>query len=136
DFVQSVMYTRGVTCSSCHDVHGTGNPAQLKQPAQQLCLGCHQPGGRNGPRTATLAEHTHHAADSPGSQCIACHMPKIETELADVNVHAHTFKVVMPAMTDKYKIPNSCNTCHADKTTAWATDALLHWKERSPWRVE
>ena len=23
DFVQSVMYTRGVTCFSCHDVHGT-----------------------------------------------------------------------------------------------------------------
>ena len=23
DFVQSVMYARGVTCFSCHDVHGT-----------------------------------------------------------------------------------------------------------------
>jgi predicted CXXCH cytochrome family protein len=32
DFVQSVMYRRGVTCFSCHDVHGTGNDAQLRNP--------------------------------------------------------------------------------------------------------
>src|SRR5437016_3795513 len=25
DFVQSVMYRRGITCFTCHDVHGTGN---------------------------------------------------------------------------------------------------------------
>ena len=34
DFVQSVMYTRGVTCSSCHDVHGTGNNADLVKPSR------------------------------------------------------------------------------------------------------
>jgi hypothetical protein len=39
-------------------------------------------------------------------------------------------------MTDKYKIPNPCNSCHTDKTTAWATEALAHWPERSPWRIE
>jgi hypothetical protein len=32
DFVQSVMYTRGVTCFSCHDVHGTSNNADLIKP--------------------------------------------------------------------------------------------------------
>jgi len=26
--------------------------------------------------------------------------------------------------------------CHTDKTTAWATAAMLQWKERSPWRLE
>ena len=31
DFVQSLMYTRGVTCASCHDVHGTANNADLRQ---------------------------------------------------------------------------------------------------------
>ena len=29
DFVQSLMYTRGVTCFTCHDVHGTANDAYL-----------------------------------------------------------------------------------------------------------
>jgi hypothetical protein len=39
-------------------------------------------------------------------------------------------------MTDKYKIPNPCTSCHKDKTTAWAADAMRHWPERSAWRAE
>jgi predicted CXXCH cytochrome family protein len=135
DFVQSVMYRRGVTCFSCHDVHGTDHYAQLRKPADQLCLDCHSPLSLNGPRTATIEEHTHHKKGSTGASCIACHMPKIETTIADVKVRAHTFGFITPAMSDKYKIPNPCTTCHADKSTAWATEALTHWTERSPWRM-
>jgi predicted CXXCH cytochrome family protein len=136
DFVQSVMYRRGVTCFDCHDVHGTDNYAQLRMPANKICLDCHGPGSRNGPREATLAEHTHHKDDSKGSECIACHMPKIEVTIPGVFVGAHTFAFITPAMTDKYKIPNPCTTCHTDKTTAWASDAMRHWPERSPWRTD
>jgi predicted CXXCH cytochrome family protein len=136
DFVQSVMYRRGITCFSCHDVHGTDNYAQLRKPADKLCLDCHGPMSLNGPRTVTLEEHTHHKEGSPGSQCIACHMPKIETTIADVKVRAHTFGFITPAMSDQYKIPNPCTSCHGDKTTAWATDAMRHWPERSPWRLD
>jgi predicted CXXCH cytochrome family protein len=136
DFVQSLMYRRGVTCFSCHDVHGTDNYAQLRKPADKLCLDCHGPMSLNGPRTATLEEHTHHKDGTPGSQCVACHMPKIETTIADVKVRAHTFAFITPAMTDKYKIPNPCTSCHADKSTAWATATLRHWPERSPWRAD
>jgi predicted CXXCH cytochrome family protein len=135
DFVQSLMYRRGVTCFSCHDVHGTNYYAQLRKPADQLCLDCHGPLSLNGPRTATIEQHTHHKKGSTGSSCIACHMPKIETTLANITVRAHTFSFITPAMTDKYKIPNPCTTCHPDKTTAWATQILLHWPERSPWRA-
>ena len=136
DFVQSVMYRRGVTCFSCHDAHGTANYAELRLPPEQICLTCHGPGMPNGPRTATLEEHTHHRAGTPGSECVSCHMPAIETTVANVNVHAHTFAFITPAMTEKYKIPNPCTSCHTDKTTGWATDALRHWPERSPWRIE
>jgi predicted CXXCH cytochrome family protein len=136
DFVQSVMYRRGIKCFDCHDVHGTANYAQLRLPANRICLTCHSPGSPSGPRTATLEEHTHHKAGTPGSECVDCHMPQIETTIANVKVHAHTFSFITPAMTDKYKIPNPCTSCHADKTTAWATDALRHWPERSPWRLE
>jgi hypothetical protein len=31
DFVQSVMYRRGITCFTCHDIHGTENYAQIAQ---------------------------------------------------------------------------------------------------------
>ncbi len=137
DFVQSVMYRRGVTCFSCHDVHGTDNYAQLRKPVDKLCLDCHGPLSLNGPRTATLAEHTHHKEGSAGSQCVACHMPKIQTEgVPGAYVRAHTFKFISPSMTDKYKIPNPCTTCHTDKSTAWAREAMHRWPERSPWRVD
>jgi len=136
DFVQSVMYRRGVTCFNCHDVHGTDSYAQLRKPADTLCLDCHGPMSLNGPRTATLEEHTHHKDGTAGSQCVACHMPKIETTIADVKVRAHTFAFITPAMTDKYQIPNPCTSCHADKSTAWATAALRRWPERSPWRAD
>jgi predicted CXXCH cytochrome family protein len=136
DFVQSVMYRRGVTCFSCHDAHGTGNYAQLRKPVGAICLDCHGPLSPNGPRTPTLEEHTHHKGGSPGSQCVACHMPQIQTTLGDLKVHAHTFKFITPVMSDKYKIPNPCTSCHTDKPVAWATEALRHWPERSPWRAE
>jgi hypothetical protein len=52
-----------------------------------------------------------------------------------VKVRAHTFAFITPAMTDRYKIPNPCTTCHTDKSTAWAAEALRSWPERSPWRL-
>jgi predicted CXXCH cytochrome family protein len=134
DFVQSVMYRRGVTCFDCHDIHGTENYAQLRKPASQICLDCHGPGTGNGPRELTLAAHTHHKDGSAGSECVACHMPKIEAEIPGVFVRAHTFAFIPPSMTDKYKIPNPCTSCHTDKTTAWAADDMRHWPGQSPWR--
>jgi predicted CXXCH cytochrome family protein len=136
DFVQSVMYLRGVTCFDCHDTHGTENYAQLRKPADKICLDCHGPLSPNGPRTAFLEEHTHHKKDSTGSQCVACHMPKIETTIADVKVSTHTFVFISPAMTNRYNIPNPCTTCHTDKTTGWALGQMQTWNERSPWRTE
>jgi predicted CXXCH cytochrome family protein len=136
DFVQSVMYRRGVTCFSCHDVHGTENYAQLRKPANKICLDCHSPMSLNGPHTATLEEHTHHKKDSAGSDCVSCHMPKIETTISDVKVSAHTFAFVAPSMTEKYQIPNPCTLCHRDKSTAWAKDAIRLWPELSSWRAE
>ncbi len=135
DFVTSLMYTHGVTCFTCHDVHGTENNAQLRKPADVLCLDCHGPKSPNGPHALTLEEHTHHKASSPGSECIACHMPKIAQTIADVDVRSHTFRFISPAMGDSLHIPNACNICHTDKTTAWATAALKSWADRSPWRV-
>jgi predicted CXXCH cytochrome family protein len=135
DFVQSVMYGHGITCFSCHDVHGTENYAQLRKPATEICLDCHGPTSANGPHTASLEEHTHHKAGSAGSQCVACHMPAIESEgVPGTFVHAHTFRFISPAMTDKYKIPNPCTSCHQDKSTMWAEDAMRQWPEHSPWK--
>jgi len=136
DFVESVMYTHGVKCFTCHDVHGTDNPADLIKPAAVLCLDCHGPNSPNGPRAASISAHTHHAETSAGSECIACHMPKIEQTLPDDNVRSHTFRFITPAMTGRYKIPNPCNVCHQDKPATWAAEALGRWREQSAWRLE
>lgn len=137
DFVQSQMYKHGVTCFTCHDSHGTPNYAQLRKPADELCIGCHAPMSANGPATPTLEAHTHHKVGSTGSACISCHMPKVATEgVPGTFVRAHTFRFITPTMTDRYKIPNACTSCHADKSTAWATAAMKKWPEHSPWRVE
>jgi len=135
DFVQSTMYRRGVTCFSCHDSHGTPNDALLLKPARDLCLTCHGPSSPNGPHATTLEEHTHHARGSAGSDCIACHMPKIEQTIANVNVRSHTFAFISPKLTDELKVPNPCTGCHTDKSTAWAREVLRGWPNVSPWRV-
>ncbi len=137
DFVQSMMYRRGISCMDCHDAHGTANYAELRAPAESLCLECHGPGSPNGPRAATLELHMHHRPGAPGGRCVDCHMPGIETEgVPGAYVHAHTFRFIAPAMTGKYGIPNPCTSCHTRKTTAWATAAIRAWRGRSPWRLE
>jgi predicted CXXCH cytochrome family protein len=135
DFVQSAMYTHGVSCQSCHDVHGTDNNADLLKPANVMCLECHGPQSPNGPHAPTIEAHTHHKAGSAGNECVSCHMPKIEAEIADVNIRSHTFRFVTPAETESLKVPNACNVCHADKSTQWTSDALKTWGNVSPWRV-
>src|SRR5271167_4949553 len=66
DFVTSQMYTHGVSCFSCHDVHGTDNNADLVKPANVLCLQCHGPSSPNGPHAPSIEAHTHHRNGSAG----------------------------------------------------------------------
>ena len=136
DFVQSNMYHRELRCFDCHDVHSNQNTASLRAAGNALCLSCHasdknNPAGLKG----TVSEHTHHAAGSPGSQCVACHMPLIEQTIKDNYVHAHTFRFITPAQTEQSAIPNPCTSCHTDKSAAWATSQLKRWSTTSPWRV-
>ncbi len=135
DFIQSSMYTHGVSCSSCHDSHGTPNNADLHKPANVLCLQCHGPNSPNGPRGASVEAHTHHVKGSTGNECVGCHMPKIAQQLADTNVRSHTFRFIPPSDTETLKVPNGCTSCHTDRSTAWAKGELKKWTTVSPWRV-
>ena len=63
----------------------------------------------------------------------AVHMPQIRTATtlsiqpgwtSFINVRSHTFNFIPPEMTDQYKIPNPCTSCHTDKTTDWARQAI------------
>ncbi len=134
DFVQSNMYHRGLRCFDCHNVHSSQNPSNLIRRGNQLCLNCHtanNPAGLKG----SVSEHTHHAAKSAGSQCTACHMPKIAQTIKDNYVSSHTFRFISPRLTEVAGIPNPCTSCHADKSNAWAMEQLRNWNSTSPWRV-
>ncbi|MBN9587879.1 MAG: cytochrome C [Alphaproteobacteria bacterium 64-11] len=136
DFVQSLMYRRGVTCFNCHDPHGSDNDAMLRKPATEICASCHGINSQNGPHAVSLEAHTHHKPGSPGSRCVACHMPQVLPELpGGPFISNHTFHFVTPAKTDAMQIPNACNACHKDRDTTWAAAAIRTWNDRSPWRM-
>jgi predicted CXXCH cytochrome family protein len=136
DFVQSTMYHRELRCFDCHDVHSTANVASLKLPGNALCLSCHaaEKGNAAGLK-GTVSSHTHHAEGSAGSECVACHMPKIEATIKDNFVHAHTFRFITPSLTESSGVPNPCTSCHVGKSNAWAKKELQSWTTTSPWRV-
>jgi len=134
DFVQSNMYHREIRCFDCHQVHSNQNASNLNERGNQVCLQCHTAQNAAGLK-GTVPEHTHHAANSPGSQCTACHMPRIEQTIKDNYVAAHTFRFISPVLTEQSGIPNPCTSCHKDKSNAWALAELKKWTNVSPWRV-
>ncbi len=128
-FVQSVMYHSGLQCTNCHESHGSLHRSQTIKAADSnaLCLTCHGPGKYPGPDYKMLSDHTHHAATSTGSRCIECHMPKTGENSVKAEARNHTFDFISPAETIKSGAPNSCNTCHTDKTAEWALESVKKW---------
>jgi predicted CXXCH cytochrome family protein len=128
-FVESEMYHAGLQCTNCHDSHGSRHRSMTIKSAETnaLCLTCHGPGKQAGPEYKVLADHTHHGALSTGSRCIECHMPKTGENTVPAEARNHTFDFISPAATIKDGDPNSCNTCHADKTPQWALKQVKRW---------
>jgi hypothetical protein len=123
-FWQSRCFGEGsATCVTCHlDPHVPDvdrNP-QLAPANNGLCLGCHEAIG------ARLAAHTHHRVDGPGSSCVECHMPRTVFSIK-ARIRDHSISVPAPENTTRFGIPNACNACHEDKTSAWAAKALQAW---------
>ncbi len=115
-FLQSKMYAAGVTCSDCHNPHS----GKLKLAGNAVCGQCHSPARYD--QTA----HHHHAPDSKGAQCAACHMPTTTY----MGVHArqdHSMRIPRPDRTVAFGSPNACNKCHADKSADWAVQVLKTW---------
>jgi predicted CXXCH cytochrome family protein len=114
-FLQSRMYRAGVTCSDCHDPHSL----RLRAEGNALCTRCHAP------ERFDTAEHYFHPADSRGAQCVACHMPA-RTYMVVHERRDHGFRVPRPELATKLGTPDVCAGCHADRTPAWAADAIAH----------
>jgi predicted CXXCH cytochrome family protein len=121
---QSECFLRGgATCTSCHhDPHLPNvekNP-QLGAASDALCVGCHKS------TAGALTAHTHHAAGSPGSSCVECHMPPTVLSIK-ARIRDHSISLPTPENTARFAIPNACNECHADKKPSWAVEAMAKW---------
>ncbi len=131
EYIHDRMYQHGITCINCHDPHKLTNTAQ-KTEGNDACMKCHSFGSIIGPHQDRLEEHTHHKANSKGSLCIECHMPKTakHTGESPLTVRSHLFTFTYPAQTKAYKMPpetNACYACHKEKTLDSLQDNLKTW---------
>ncbi|MBN2314817.1 MAG: tetratricopeptide repeat protein [Sedimentisphaerales bacterium] len=108
-------------CTHCHTSSGRYRFKTAQNP-NAACLPCHRE------RVENVTEHTHHDVNSPGNQCVACHMPM--TEFARMTRSDHSMRPPAPAATLAFKSPNACNLCHEDKDTNWANDHVRKWHEK------
>jgi predicted CXXCH cytochrome family protein len=115
-FIQSRMFTAGVTCSNCHEPHAL----TLRAPGNALCAQCHMP------EKFDTTEHTHHQVGSAGTRCVNCHMPTKTYMIVDAR-RDHSFRVPRPDLSVRIGVPNTCNACHGDKSAIWAAEKVAAW---------
>lgn len=133
----SECYRNGsMTCVDCHDPHAQSyrdvNRLRLASRFDDAqCVSCHLSKGNDPPA------HTRHPAASPGSRCVACHMPYLQQPLLGHSVRYsrsdHTIPVPRPSLDEGRKVENACQQCHTDRTTAQLiADVGRLWGELRP----
>jgi hypothetical protein len=129
--LDSPCFQRGqMSCLSCHRMHqASDDPRKRHEWADDqlgsgmegnaACVQCHEK-FTSGDQ---LTRHTHHAADSPGSNCYNCHMPFTTYGILKA-IRSH--QISSPSVQQSLQTgrPNACNQCHQDKTLAWTADLL------------
>lgn len=115
-FLQSRMFHKGVTCSTCHNPHSV----KLKRSGNQTCTLCHIPTKYDVP------SHNFHKKGTPATECKNCHMPG-KLYMGNDLRHDHSFRVPRPDLSVKYGTPNACSNCHKDKSEKVLADAIIKW---------
>ena len=124
-FTQSKMFEAGVTCSDCHEPHSL----KLRAEGDAVCAQCHLP-----TRFAVTDHHGHpDSPDSPG--CLDCHMPETTYMVVDPR-RDHRMGIPDPSLSEQIGAPNTCNGCHAGKSTEWAVGAYSEMfpDAKDPWQ--
>jgi predicted CXXCH cytochrome family protein len=140
EFVHSMKGKHGITCINCHNPH-TLQPTAERNTGNKLCMKCHTFSSLIGPHQDSLEQHTRHKANSKGSLCVECHMPKTgkHTGKSPLTVRTHRFGFTTPAETLKYGMPketNACFACHKEdrdmKTLQndLETWGMISWEKR------
>jgi predicted CXXCH cytochrome family protein len=114
-------------CITCHDTH-PAEPNFLLAPRMQtneVCLQCHES------YRTRVAEHSHHTAESTGSQCVNCHMPYQVYSLLTTH-RSHRIESPRVAASVGTGKPHACNLCHLDKSLGWTQVQLGEWYGHEP----
>ena len=121
-FLQSKMYSVGVTCSDCHEPHS----AKLRQPGNGVCAQCHRAA-----KYDTTAHHFH-PSNSSGARCVSCHLPDTTYMQIDPR-HDHSIRIPRPDRSVILGVPNACNRCHTDRDSRWAAAQVrAHYPNPNP----
>lgn len=114
-FAQSKMFHKEVRCSNCHNPHS----GKLVAVGNSLCMSCHEP-------KYNTKQHHFHKINTEGAQCISCHMP-VKTYMGNDHRRDHSFRIPRPDQSIVWDTPNTCNSCHTEKSNTWAADAIKKW---------
>ena len=121
-FMQSRMHAAGVSCADCHEPHS----GSLRAAGNAVCAQCHAPA------TFDASSHHHHEPGSPGSRCVACHMPATTYMVVDPR-HDHSLRIPRPDQSVSLGTPNACGNCHDGHDARWAAAAIAGWyPQRKP----
>ena len=129
----SECYTEGeLSCMSCHSMHH-GSPSDMLASdipgdgiaSNHACIQCHTDIGQN------MVDHTHHDAESEGSVCYNCHMPRTSYGLMGAT-RSHRIDSPNAMNTHQSGRPNACNLCHLDRSLGWASENLTQWFAQPP----
>lgn len=131
--LRSACFAKGdhanrINCLSCHSMHEGDVKGQIKPEnrTDKACLGCHQQFAQ----PAQLAAHTGHKAESIGSRCYDCHMPRVVYGVMAFH-RSHDITVPDASLTASQLVPNACNQCHLDKSVNWAiAESKRLWPRR------
>jgi tetratricopeptide (TPR) repeat protein len=116
----SDCYLNGsMTCVDCHEPHSQryrdiwGEPLAGRLSNGQ-CLDCHPS------KAEPLERHTRHPAESPGSRCVACHMPYLQEPDVGPRIRYsrsdHTIPIPRPRLDAVLGVQNACQKCHTDRS--------------------
>ena len=119
-----------MTCVDCHDPHSqryrdvNGTPLPGRFDDRQ-CVSCHAS------KAVPVDRHTHHAAGSAGSRCVACHMPYLQQPEVGRQVRYgrsdHTIPIPRPAFDTRLGVETACIQCHRDRSPAQLQDQVTQW---------
>ena len=118
-----------LTCITCHNPHeGIGRrwPSNPTLDNAQ-CIGCHT----RFEDDSEVRSHTHHAPGGVGSECMNCHMPRINEGMGDL-VRTHMIFSPTNVKMIEANQPNACNMCHVDKSIDWTLGHLAEWYRLRP----